>query len=162
MSRTIALLAAAAAAAGGTATATLTSAGADPPAPQQERIVRLIEHQHPGHVIDHAPRGRLGTGDQAVISKTLFDEHGARVGSLHGLCTLTSGGRNAGLVCTGVASLRDGTLAFSEAFHFQDDVHIAAVSGGTGAYAGARGWLEGRTAPGGDPNVNQDVIHLLP
>jgi hypothetical protein len=48
------------------------------------------------------------------------------------------------------------------AFRFQDDRHVAAVTGGTGAYAGANGWIESRTAPGGDPSVNEDVIHLLP
>jgi hypothetical protein len=161
MSRRIALLAAAAAALS-TATVVLASAAADSPAPQGERILRLVEHEHKIHVIDHAPRGRLGSGDQAVVRATLVDERGARFGSTHALCTVTGGGRNPSVVCTGVAVLRNGTLAVSFAFRFEDRGKIAAVTGGTGAYAGARGWLESRSAPGGDPRVNQDVIHLLP
>ena len=161
MSRRIALLAAAAAALS-TATVVLAPAAADSPAPQGERILRLTSHQHKDHVIDHAPRGRLGTGDQAIVRTTLRDEHGARFGSTHALCTLMRGGRNPSVVCTSVAALRDGTLAISGAYRFQDRGRIAAVTGGTGAYAGARGWLESREAPGGDPRVNQDVIHLLP
>ena len=161
MSRRFALFAVAAAAVS-SATVALASAGADSPAPQGERIVRLVEHQRPDHVIDNPPRGRLGTGDQAVVTKALFDEHGARVGAFHSLCTLTRGGRNPGVICTGVARLRDGTLAAAAAFRFHDELHLAAVTGGTGAYAGAHGWIESRTAPGGDPSVNEDVIHLLP
>ena len=160
MSRRIALLGVAAAALA-PASVALASPGAQPPAPQGERTVQLVSHQHRARIIDNAPRRRVGSGDQAVVGTTLFDEHAVRVGSAHSLCTLFSGGRNPGVVCTGMWVLRDGTLAVSGAFHLQTERHVAAVTGGTGAYAGARGWIESRTAPGGDPNINRDVIHLI-
>lgn len=162
MSRTLAILAVAATTAG-TSAAVLVPAGADSPAPPGERIVRLVEHQGKDHLVDAPPRGgRMGVGDGAIVTKSLFDTAGARVGALHLVCTQVTGGRDPYVTCTGIADLKGGTLTVANGFRFSDTVHLASVTGGTGAYAGARGWLEGKTAPGGDDSVNNDVIHLLP
>jgi hypothetical protein len=161
MSRKVAVLAAVAAALS-TAVVVLVSAKADPPGPQGERVLRFVERQGHDHFIDNPPRGRMGVGDQALVTKRWFDAHGSRVGTLHLVCSQLTAGRNPDFYCSGIAQLKDGTLTFANGFHLNDELHLASVTGGTGAYAGARGSLEGRTAPGGDENVNDDVVHLLP
>jgi hypothetical protein len=140
----------------------LVPAGADSTPSQGERVLHFVERQGRDHFIDNPPHGRMGVGDQALVTKRWFAEGGGRVGTLHMVCSLVSGGRNPDVYCSGIAQLKGGTLTFAVGFHLDDQLHVASITGGTGAYAGARGWLEGRTAPGGNENVNDDVIHLLP
>jgi hypothetical protein len=161
MSRKLAVLAAAAGALS-TAAVVLVSAQADSSVADGPRILRFVERQGPDHFIDNPPHGRMSTGDQALVTKRWFDRQGKRVGTLHLVCTQLTAFKNANVFCSGIAQLKDGTLTLAEGFHFHDELHVAAITGGTGAYAGARGWLEGKTAPGGDENVNDDVVYLLP
>jgi hypothetical protein len=160
MSRKLAVLAAGAAAL--STAVVLVSAQADSSLAQGARTLHFVERQGPDHFIDNPPRGPMSTGDEALVTKRWFDSHGNRVGTLHLVCTQLTVFSNANVFCSGIAQLKDGTLTVAEGFHFHDELHVAAITGGTGAYAGARGWLEGKTAPGGDENVNDDIVHLLP
>ena len=161
MSRKVPVLSALAAALT-TALVVVVSAGAHPSTPQGGRVLHIVEHSQGSHFIDNAPRGPFGLGDQILVTKLWFDTHGARLGTLHMVCSEVSSGRNPYAYCSGIAQLKDGTLTLANGFHFNDDLHLASITGGTGAYVAARGWIESKTAPGGNDNINDDIVHLLP
>jgi hypothetical protein len=81
-------------------------------------------------------------GDQIVFANRLSDASGSVIGKLHVGCTTTVGARNfmkSTLACEGVAVLRDGTLTLQAATSPGSRTTTGAVTGGTGAYANARG-----------------------
>lgn len=77
---------------------------------------------------------------------------GEPAGRLYVECVTTAGARNflkSTLTCSGVLVLRDGTLTLQANTSPGDDTTTAAVTGGTGAYANARGVSVSRTVRGG-------------
>jgi hypothetical protein len=58
------------------------------------------------------------------------------------VCTVTLGGKNPTVICDGTLELRDGKLSVNETFKLaSEEAHLAAVTGGTRAYAGATGTI---------------------
>jgi hypothetical protein len=116
--------------------------------------------------VDNPPRSprlhgfptRASVGDSIALSQPLADQ-GRPAGTLHVSCTATRAGRfdKAAFVCDAVARLRDGNIALEAALRFADSQVTAAVTGGTGAYSGARGTF---TSRGERPTV--DTFVLLP
>jgi hypothetical protein len=116
--------------------------------------------------VDEAPRtkftsngpARLSVGDQIVQHAQYLDGSGKRVGTLELACTVTRGGSfaKAAEQCMATATLPGGTLALSTGGGF--DVHEAAVVGGTGRFAGARGTVTTKPSRG---RTNRDVFRLL-
>ena len=125
-----------------------------------ERTLGFTEGEgRPQVVLDVPPRdarqGRPSAGDSWIFTKALRD--GSRVaGHAYGRCVAFSSGRNPRAICDGVIRLADGSLSFLEVFRFNDRERRAAITGGTGAYAGATGTFRG----GGDLG-NRDEIRLL-
>jgi hypothetical protein len=81
-------------------------------------------------------------GDAIAFTNPLTDTAGKRVGTLHVSCVTTTGSRNfmkSTLTCLGVVSLRDGTLTLQLNTRPRAPETTGAVTGGTGAYANARG-----------------------
>jgi hypothetical protein len=81
-------------------------------------------------------------GDVIAFTNPLADAAGKRVGKLSGSCVTTTGSRNfmkSTLTCLGVLSLRDGTLTIQLDTRPRAAETTGAVTGGTGAYANARG-----------------------
>ena len=81
-------------------------------------------------------------GDLIVFTNPLADASGKKVGKLYVSCTTTVGSRNflkSTLTCAGVAVLPDGTLTIEANSSPSIPTTTGAVTGGTGAYAGARG-----------------------
>lgn len=166
MSRRLAVRLAVPLAAAG-ATAAILAAGSGAQAPTARTITLVTKEQtNAGAFVDAAPRARnprrpnASAGDAFVISETLYDAAGAaRVGTLSATCTFTRPTRNpenAPTMCQGVYHLSDGDIVGAGLLS-GDPVRLA-VTGGTGAYAGARGTLtttESRTG-------STDVIELLP
>jgi hypothetical protein len=75
-------------------------------------------------------------------SATLADPSGKVVGKLYAQCTTTRGARNflrSTVTCTGVMVLRECTLTLQANSKPGVPTTIGAVTGGTGAYAHARG-----------------------
>lgn len=108
-------------------------------------------------------RASISMGDEFVVRSGLTNEAGRRVGTLHAHCHATRGGRNfagAFFHCTGTFVLRDGLLSLDTAFS-GDETGTARVSitGGTGAYEGARGSITSKELP---RNRTEDTVHLLP
>jgi hypothetical protein len=102
-------------------------------------------------------------GDVIAFTGPLIDAAGARAGRLHWTCITTVGGRTfekSTNTCHGVFALRDGTLTIQ--FNLTPGGHrrgafTAAVTGGTGAYANARGVVISRSAADG----RDDTITLV-
>lgn len=104
-------------------------------------------------IIDNPPRSKqrpdappaVTPGDQFVSSKRLLDSAGNRAGRIEASCSAVKSARALGAgavyLCAGVAHLADGDLFLAARVTPVDgpsDDH-GAVTGGTGAYLGARG-----------------------
>jgi allene oxide cyclase-like protein len=81
-------------------------------------------------------------GDVIAFTYPLAAAPGKIVGKIHIECVTTVGARNfvnSILTCSGVAVLRDGTLTLQATVSPSVPTTTGAVTGGTGAYANARG-----------------------
>jgi hypothetical protein len=81
-------------------------------------------------------------GDVIVFTNPLADASGKVVGRLHASCATTVGARNflkSVITCDGAAVLRDGTLHWQASFKVGASAVKGAITGGTSAYANARG-----------------------
>ena len=81
-------------------------------------------------------------GDLIVFTNPLADASGQVVGRLHVDCVTTTGARDfrkSVLTCGGVIVLRDGTLTLQATVGPAIPTTTGAITGGTGAYANARG-----------------------
>jgi hypothetical protein len=134
----------------------------------QGRTIQLTELAKGGTFgfVDNPPRGtmrrpRFSPGDSEAFSSVLADASGRHVGRLNVQCTVTGGrsARTARVVCTGVFGLPDGTLAVTASLVGEPSTVNAAVTGGTGAYVGARGQLMSVSHRNGS---SSDTIQLLP
>ena len=122
----------------------VASSGAQAPGPQ---TLVLKETEGKGRYIDEKPLSKRGgnpsIGDSFAFSNFLSDSAGKRVGKLQAVCTIVEVSRNAmGQLCNGVAKLSDGDLLLEAAFTEGRNGAPAikgAITGGTGAYANARG-----------------------
>ena len=116
--------------------------------------------------IDHPPRSRgrgeratISTGDQFAFRTPVQNQAGQRAGALHALCTATRGGRNFGratFMCDGSYRLTDGQIALQVVFSGEGPT-VVAVTGGTGAYEGARGSCTSTHTRIGD----RDTCHIV-
>ena len=98
-------------------------------------------------------------GDVLVFTNPLADASGQVVGKLHASCATTVGARNflkSAITCNGAAVLRDGTLTWQAAFKVGASTVNGAITGGTGAYANARGVLTSKE----DRSGTHDTITL--
>ena len=107
------------------------------------------------------PRTANRQGDLLAFTNPLVDAGGASIGKLAMSCVTTTGARdfrNSILSCSGVIALRDGTLTVQAQLAMSAPVVTGAVTGGTGAYANARGVFVSEPVSGGA----QDTITLVP
>jgi hypothetical protein len=131
-----------------------------------EQTLVLIEKEGADFFVDNPPKSKgrtfhVSPGDLAVVRVPLYDEADVRQGTAHVSCIATRGGviNKAVFLCTGTLKLKDGTIGFSTVFVGQSDERIAAVTGGTGAYEGARGSIDSEFGTDGN---RIDTVHLLP
>jgi hypothetical protein len=123
-----------------------TAAGAQTPGP---RTIEVVERERGSTFgfVDNPPRIRdrrsaiLSPGDMFVFSSPLFSTANKRVGRIHVQCVATTRAREDRVqqLCTGVLRLRDGRITLATVFRGDPDVVTGVVTGGDGAYAGARG-----------------------
>jgi hypothetical protein len=81
-------------------------------------------------------------GDVIVFANPVVDAAGKRIGKTSVSCATTTGSRNfmkSALTCHGVAELPDGSLMIQAIVAPNAPTTNGAVTGGTGAYANARG-----------------------
>ena len=166
----LALLAALAATAV-TVLAVLASSGG---AQSGERTIVLTQPPGGFELVDVTPprTGRGGTwpGDHLISTHRLVDAARSPAGRLELVCTAVQGSRSfdrAVFLCTGVAHLADGDLFLGARFRPPTPAHAStvrgALTGGTAAYAGARGTFTSTT---GEPSRKgipyTHTFHILP
>jgi len=116
--------------------------------------------------VDNAPKTnrkdpRASIGDILAFSNPIFDQSRThRLGLTSAQCIATRAGRiaSATYTCSGTFALNDGTIAVAALQRGEPTIQQLAVTGGTGAYNGARGTILARTLKTG----TEDTITLLP
>jgi hypothetical protein len=163
-------LIAAAVAAAAVTTASVLAAGGSAQAPGPRTLV-FNEAQRGAtfRFVDNPPRSRgktertttISMGDSFAFTNPLINGAGQRSGVFHATCVATRGGRlgSAFVLCHGVAKLQDGDIALEAATRISDDSVTASITGGTGAYNGARGTF---TSLSGQRRPTTDTFELLP
>ena len=157
--RAAALLAATAATATTAVVVVLSSASAQTPAPRT-----LILHElDKGSTYTHVRNTRTASqqsnsqGDLIVFTNPVTDASGTRTGKLHAQCVTTVGARDfrkSTITCTAVLHLRDGDLMGQFISSLAGTTTTGAITGGTGAYANARGVIESKhTQAGSDDTI---------
>lgn len=116
--------------------------------------------------VDNAPKTNrkdphASIGDILAFSNPIFDESRThRLGVSSAQCIATRPGRiaSATYTCSGTFALKDGTIAVAALQRGEPTTQQLAVTGGTGAYDGARGTIVARMLKSG----TEDTITLLP
>jgi hypothetical protein len=99
-------------------------------------------------------------GDVMAFTNPVADTSGKIVGKFQAACTTTTGARNfvhSTITCLGVIVLRDGSLTGQFAVNPGANTSTGTITGGTGAYANARGVIVSKHAEGG----SLDTITLV-
>jgi hypothetical protein len=127
--------------------------------------LHLVEKQFGFNYIDNPPRqGRNQPplmGDEFVFSSELQTRSGQHVGWLDATCIITRGGVHGHGPCYGVFSLKGGQLVGMAAFSESNVTNIA-VTGGTGAYAGATGTVRSVSRGDNSPFTDDTFSLQLP
>jgi hypothetical protein len=128
----------------GLAVAFWSSASAQDPGSRTLTLKELEKGSTFTHIRNTKTRSERANmqGDVIAFTNPLTDAAGKGVGTLRVSCVTTTGSRNfmkSTLTCLGVVSLRDGTLTLQLNTRPRAPKSTGAVTGGTGAYASARG-----------------------
>ncbi len=137
------------------------------------RTITLFEREDAGTFafVDNAPKSRargeepdVSSGDEFVLTIPLFHRSKDRAGTLHGHCVATRARKSfarSTFLCRAVIKLGTGNLAIEGVFTGSEGPEESpfAITGGTGAYDGARGSFTSRDLRGGR---TEDKIRLLP
>ena len=96
-------------------------------------------------------------GDVIVFTNPIADASGTRIGKLHAQCVTTVGARDfrkSTIACTAILHLRDGDLMGQFIASVAGTTTTGAITGGTGAYANARGVIVStQTQAGGNDTI---------
>ncbi|MER6274891.1 hypothetical protein ABT270_09650 [Streptomyces sp900105245] len=107
--------------------------------------------------------GSVSQGDQVVVRSDLFDAAHNKVGETHGTCTTTRGGADEAEQCVVTYVLPGGQLTVQGLyFNYLDQGPFDnAITGGTGEYKKARGWVHSDTIATTPKVVRRFTIHLV-
>jgi len=133
------------------------------------RTIKLFERDKGSRsgIVDNPPksksrrRPRISIGDLVVLTSPVLDEaKQQRLGRISEQCAVTSSGteRTGVVLCHGAFVLGDGQITFEMAVPGAPKTMVGAVTGGTGAYIGARGTFASTNVKGG----SEDTLTLLP
>jgi hypothetical protein len=156
--RAVLVLAAAGAAGAGIA-AIATAGGAD----GGDRTISLAQRDESQKFVDVPPASGEekppSQGDVYILTNVVLDPKTNKVrGRTHSVCSTTVPGAKPIALCTGAIALSDGTILFAGPFPFTTPTATLAVTGGTGAYAGARGTFVYRDGAGDRSSFE---VHLI-
>ena len=98
-------------------------------------------------------------GDELILSSKLTDASGKAAGTLLATCTFTP--KAGTLLCDGVFKLASGTITGTALTTESSLTTNIAITGGTGAYEGARGSITSVERSHKDNSPSDDTIHLL-
>ncbi|MBI3762491.1 MAG: dirigent protein [Chloroflexi bacterium] len=114
--------------------------------------LHVVEHANTDTVVDIGPQGD-SLGDVLAFANPVFDENNQKeVGSDNGQCIRTA--VPGAWECFWTITLADGQLTVEGPFYDTKD-SVLAITGGTGAYSGARGQmkLHARNAQGTEYDI---------
>jgi hypothetical protein len=107
--------------------------------PIQIRTIHLVERAATDALVDNEPPGD-SAGDVLTFSNLLFDAmNTTQVGTDQGYCVRVVAGQS--FECTWTAFLSEGQLTVSGPFYDTKGSQLA-ITGGTGAFRGARGEMQ--------------------
>jgi hypothetical protein len=129
----------------------IAAAGSNASGHSSQKVIRLTEVPRQFQFVDVAPQGGPSKppsqGDEFVIGARL-EQSGKRVGTANLVCTVTRPGRTGLSQCVGTLTLPHGDITISGISRIATNSDVFAVTGGTGAYARARGTLSSRQTSG--------------
>ena len=113
------------------------------------------------HVRNTKPKSAQSNllGDAIVFTNRIADASGKVIGKNHAVCATTVGARSfpkSDMTCNGSLVLRDGTMSWQGTFNVGASSSSGTITGGTGAYANARGVLVSKE----DRSGTHDTITL--
>jgi allene oxide cyclase-like protein len=122
----------------------LSSASAQTPAARTLTFKELEKGSTFTHIRNTKTTSRRANsqGDVMAFTNPLADAAGKRIGTTSAACTTTVGSRSfpkSTITCVGTVELPDGRLFLQAEFRLDATTLTGAVTGGTGAYANARG-----------------------
>ena len=128
------------------ATALLVGPGASAQSPAGRTITftELEKGSTFKHIRNTKPKSAQSNllGDVIVFTNRIADASGKVIGKNHAVCATTVGARKfpkSVITCHGSVVLGDGTMTWQGAFKVGGSTRTSAITGGTGAYANARG-----------------------
>jgi allene oxide cyclase len=121
------------------------------------KVIHVIEHATTDAVTNHADGAADSVGDVLTFTNDVFDRSNAqKVGNDQGYCVRMIVGES--WECVWTTFLPRGQLTVEGPFYDTSD-SVLAVTGGTGAYANARGSMELRSRAGG--TEFDFIFHLI-
>ena len=129
-----------------------------------ERTLKFVERGGKDAFIDNPPRQtrrhpQPSVGDEFIFSSPMYDESGARAGTVVFHCVIAPG-KSRTTDCSGNAKLKDGTITVAGRAS-DSQTTVVAITGGTGAYEGARGSVTSVDRTSADNSPSDDTVHLL-
>jgi Allene oxide cyclase barrel like domain len=120
-----------------------------------------------GFTFQHHPQGGDSVQFQDDLYRWAGNKRGARAGRDHGMVTFLVNNRAAGASVFGTVQfyLQSGTILVEGIFHFPGSGparFTLPIVGGTGGYAGVRGYVNVRDLGDGNQNKGTMEFHLLP
>ena len=109
--------------------------------------------------VDNAPADVDSPGDVVVGASDLFDNHDKRIGTAHWACVRTNPGLRH---CTLTYFLPHGFLTLQGPYR-DDGTGTFAITGGTGRYRTAHGWMDltSTSSPDGQTFVYEERFHVI-
>ena len=137
-------------------------ASAQSPAGRTIALTELEKGSTFKHVRNTKTKSRQANslGDVIVFTNRVVDASGKVAGKNHAACATTVGARNfmkSDITCHGTLVLRDGTMTWQGTFGAAESSSTGTITGGTGAYANARGVFVAKQGSKG----TQDTITLV-
>ena len=119
-------------------------------------VIHVVEHATTDAATDTGKKGD-SAGDVLTFANAVFDQADKKkVGTDNGFCVRTVAG--AAYECWWTIFLARGQITVEGPFYDKKN-GVLAITGGTGAYAGARGWMELKSRAGG--TKFDFIYHLL-
>ena len=130
-----------------------------------DRTLKFVEKGGSGKFVDNAPKADKrhpgpSAGDEFLFTTGLYDTSNARAGTVIAHCQKEPGKGDL-FDCQGEAKLKDGTLALSGLTTETTLKNTIAITGGTGAYEGAKGQIISIARSHADNAPSDDTVHLL-
>ena len=135
---------------------TAATVAACTPTERQTMVTVADARVHKAQMVDIGDPGD-SPGDLFVFDQPLLDAHGNNIGNNSGVCFRTRVGHS--LQCQWTLTLNNGSIQVAGR-EFDQGTSDIAIAGGTGEYAGIRGYME--SVNNGDGTFTQTLYYQIP